>query len=66
EPAPGQAGSGIVHLKLTNLDNPLDTLTAIYTYNTLSSTQNLPAANVKLFPNPTVDFFTLDKSDVGA
>lgn len=63
EPAPGQAGSGIVHLKLTNLDNPLDTLTAIYTYNTLSSTQNLPAANVKLYPNPTVDFFTLDKAD---
>ena len=27
DPAPGQAGSGIVHLKLTNLDNPTDTMT---------------------------------------
>ncbi len=63
DPAPGQAGSGIVHLKLTNLNNAADTLTAIYTYNTLTATNELPAANVKLFPNPTTDFFTLTNAD---
>lgn len=61
---PGQAGSGIVHLKLTNLDNLSDTLTAIYTFSTPSSgTKDLPAANVKLFPNPTTDFFALEKAE---
>ncbi len=60
---PGQGGSGIVHLKLTNLDNPSDTLTAIYTFSTPTGTNDLPASNVKLFPNPTTDFFTLEKAE---
>lgn len=59
EPAPGVPGSGIVHVKLTNLGNLADTLTVVYTYNTLTGTGELPAANVRLFPNPTTDFFTL-------
>ncbi|MFN0174658.1 MAG: hypothetical protein ACKVU0_08440, partial [Saprospiraceae bacterium] len=63
DPPPGQPGSGIVHLKLTNLDNAADTLTAIYTFNSLTSTSELPAANVKLFPNPTTDFFTLTNAE---
>jgi hypothetical protein len=63
DPAPGQAGSGIVHLKLTNMNNPADTLTAVYTYSTLTGTNELPVANVKLFPNPTTDFFTLTNGD---
>ena len=66
DPAPGQAGSGIVHLKLTNLGNLSDTLTAVYIYNTLSGTQDFPAANVKLFPNPTTEFFTLANAEAVA
>ncbi len=63
DPAPGQAGSGIVHLKLTNLGNPADTLTAVYTYSTVTGTKDLPESNVKLFPNPTTDFFTLENAE---
>jgi hypothetical protein len=63
DPAPGQAGSGIVHLKLTNLNNAADTLTAVYTYSTLTGTKDLPAPTVKLFPNPTADFFTLEQAE---
>jgi hypothetical protein len=63
DPAPGQAGSGIVHLKLTNVNNAADTLTCVYTYSTLTGTNELPVANVKLFPNPTTDFFTLSNGE---
>ncbi len=63
DPPPGQPGSGIVHVKLTNLNNPADTLTAVYTFNTLSNTHDLPASNVKLFPNPATDFFSLTNAE---
>lgn len=66
DPAPGMAGSAIVHIKLSNLGNPADTLTAVYTFSTLSATHELPAANVKVFPNPTTEYFTLENAeDVG-
>lgn len=60
--ASGQAASGIVHLKLTNLHNAADTMTVVYTYSTLTGTGELPEANVKLFPNPTTEFFTLENA----
>lgn len=63
DPPPGQAGSGIVHLKLTNVNVPADTLTAVYTYSTLTATHELPEPTVKLFPNPTTDFFTLENAE---
>ncbi|MDX1912265.1 MAG: T9SS type A sorting domain-containing protein [Saprospiraceae bacterium] len=61
--ATGGAASGIVHVKLTNLGNPSDTLTAVYTWSTLTGTNDLPLANVKLFPNPTTEYFTLENAD---
>lgn len=62
DPAPGQAGSGIVRLKITNLDNPADTLTVLYSFSTITGTNELSAANVRLFPNPTTDRFTLENA----
>jgi hypothetical protein len=59
-----QEGSSIVHLKLTNLNNPSDTATAVFLYNPTTDTKDpLPAANIKLFPNPTVDFFLLERAE---
>jgi hypothetical protein len=62
DPAPGQAGSGIVRLKITNLDNPADTLTVLYSFSTITGTNELSAATVRLFPNPTTDRFTLENA----
>lgn len=61
-----QASSGIVYLKLRNQQNAADSLTAIYTYSTLTGTGELPEAKVKLFPNPTTDFFTLENAEAVA
>jgi hypothetical protein len=58
---------GIIHLKLTNLSNTgmVDTLTAVYLFNSCSSSTGnpLPEANVKLYPNPTVDYIQLENAD---
>lgn len=61
--------SAIVHIKVSNLADPAnDFVTGVYLYNQSSSTNNpLPAADVKLFPNPVVDQFTLSNDqDVAA
>ncbi len=61
--------SAIVHIKVSNLGNPtVDFVTGVYLYNQSSSTSSpLPAADVKLFPNPVVDQFTLSNDqDVAA
>jgi hypothetical protein len=54
--------SAIVHLKITNLDKPAETVTAIYLFNPSSGVKDLPPATVRLFPNPLVDFFTLENA----
>lgn len=58
-----QAASGILRLKLTNLNNAVDTLIAIYSFNSLTGLIDLRTPNVKLFSNPTMDFFTLKNAE---
>lgn len=60
--------SSIVHIKVVNLDNPADTLTAVYNYVAapLVSTKDLPTPSVKLFPNPTVESFSLQNGEAVA
>lgn len=57
--------NGLIHLKLTNLNLPSDTATITFLFtSSLSGTGSpLPAASVKLFPNPTTDYFRLDNAD---
>jgi hypothetical protein len=62
-PPPGQPGSGIVQIKITNLDNPVDTLTVLYTFSTLTATNEPAAPRVSLYPNPTTDFFGLEHAE---
>lgn len=58
------AGPGIVHLKLENLSVPSDTSTAVYLYNPISEADEpLPAAHVRLFPNPVINTFALDHAE---
>jgi hypothetical protein len=67
----GTTVSAIVHIKVTNLGDPTnDFVTGVYLYNPTSSTSNpLPAADVKLFPNPVVAavrVYSLDGRQVAA
>ena len=55
--------AGIVHVKISNLDVPTDTITGVYLFNQSSSVKDLPAANVKLYPNPVTDFFSLENGE---
>lgn len=58
------SGTGIVHLKVTNVNVPNDMVTAVYLYNTTSSAKDpLPAATVRLFPNPVTEGFALENAD---
>jgi len=57
--------SGLVHLKVSNVNVPNDTVTAVYIYNCATSGTHdpLPAAHVRLFPNPTTEGFVLENAD---
>lgn len=59
----GAPCAGIVHVKVTNRDNPNDTIVGVYLFNQSTGTKDLPAANVKLFPNPVVEYFSLENAD---
>lgn len=57
--------SAIVQLKIFDLADPTHPQYGLYIFNDgLSGTNDqLPAANVKLYPNPMVESFTLDNGD---
>jgi hypothetical protein len=59
----GASCESIVHIKITNLDNPSDTTIAVYLLNQNTATKDLPEANVRVFPNPTIDFFSLENAE---
>lgn len=55
----------VVQLKFTDLANPDNPQYSYYIFNIGSSNTNNPApvANVKLYPNPVVESFSLDNAD---
>jgi hypothetical protein len=65
---PALNGWAVVRLKFFDVDNPADSLLSVYTVNaqTVSTAEQTAAAQVKLYPNPTVDFFTLENAEVVA
>lgn len=63
----GEPASALVHLKFTNLSNPADTVTAVYTFTGVSSSKDLtPVPAVKVFPNPAADYFQIAEVDQAA
>lgn len=61
----GQDGSAIVQLKYTDLADPDNPQYSLYIFNSAATGTNeqLPAANVKLYPNPVVESFALDNAE---
>ncbi len=56
--------SGIIRLTMSNVNIPEDTITVTFRFtSSLSGTNDLPLASVKLYPNPTTDYFLLDHAD---
>jgi hypothetical protein len=58
--------NAVVRIKYYDVDNPADSLISIYTISTLvtGTEEQAAAANIKLFPNPTVESFTLENADI--
>lgn len=60
------SASTVVRLKFYDVDNPADSLISIYTISSeiTGTAEEAAAAQIKLFPNPTVESFTLDHADM--
>ena len=57
--------AGVIRLKMTNENVPADSVTVTFLFTSpLSGTDNpLPKADVKVFPNPTADYFLLENAE---
>ncbi len=63
----GAPCSGIIHLKISNLNNPADSLIGVYLFNQSSGgLDGQPEAQIKLFPNPASSFFSLEHGEKAA
>lgn len=59
-----QGAEALIHLKMSNVANPADSIVVAYLFTSpLSGTGDLPLAQVKLFPNPTTDYFLLENAE---
>lgn len=59
-----QPFQAIIHLKVYNIDDPTQEIIAVYTYNSIASDakEPLPAAVVKMYPNPSTEFLALENA----
>jgi len=58
--------AGIIHVKVTNLNDPLDSVNVVFLFNQQTDVKDLPTANVVLYPNPVTDYFSLDNAEMVA
>lgn len=59
----GAPCAGIVHVKVTNQNDPADSVNVVFLFNQSTAVQDLPAATVRLYPNPVTDFFSLEHAE---
>ena len=60
----GTEGFAIVEVTATDITNSNNTVTGRYEFNQMStSTVNLNKADIKIYPNPTVDFISISDAD---
>jgi subtilase family serine protease len=61
----GQAAHAIVHMKYINLADVSNPKTGVYIFNAdlVDAQEPVPAANVRLFPNPVIESFSLDQAE---
>ncbi len=57
--------NAVVRVKYYDVNNPADSIVSVYTISTLvtGTEEEAAAANIRLFPNPTVESFTLENAD---
>ncbi len=60
----GTEGFAIVEVTATDITNAANTVTGRYEFNRMStSTTNLNKADIKVYPNPTIDFISISDAD---
>lgn len=59
----GAPCEGIVHVKVTNQNDPADSVNVVFLFNQSTAAQDLPEPVVTLYPNPVTDFFALENAE---